>query len=180
MFRVTAAIPRLIPACAVLASAVVVQRRNRKTAGGSPQLAAQPNSQCGGTTTRAAATLAAPAAATSSRLGVAFMGGSLSSGLSTALVRTFFQVLQSMWLSVAIGAAASLATVNAKMVATIKQLQVCLSRLASAATVHEGAVCSVLAWLVGCQLGLLMHCTMVSYVVLHCHCNPAGNASSPC
>lgn len=53
-------------------------------------------------------------------MGAAFMGGSLS----TALVRTVFLVLQRMWLSVAIGAAASLATVNAKVAASLKQLQV--------------------------------------------------------
>lgn len=128
MYRVTASIPRLLPA-AVCISAVVLQRRVRKHVeplhqpvdpscvnGRSCQHAAQTRA----TTTHMAAT--APRFRTM-----------LSSSLSTALVRTFCQVLQRVWLSAAIGAAATWATVNAKVVTTLRQLQVWYYAAAAAA-----------------------------------------------
>jgi hypothetical protein len=65
----------------------------------------------------------------------------LGGSLSTALVRTLCQVLQKMWLSAAIGAAATWATVNAQVVTTLRQLQVWYGAAAAAAHSLSIAVC---------------------------------------
>jgi hypothetical protein len=119
MFRFTTAIPRLAACAVCVTSAVVVQRR-RKTVLGQPRSLDLGN-HGQALSTRAAGTLAPTVAAVTTQA----WSGPLLSGYSTALVRTLCHVLRHMWLSVAIGAAASLATVNAKMVASLKQLQVC-------------------------------------------------------
>lgn len=72
-------------------------------------------------TTRSALVPAATAAAVPLSLGASLSGVSSS---SSSLVRTALQLLKSFWLSVAIGAAASWATVNATMMSTLKQLKV--------------------------------------------------------
>lgn len=119
MYRLTTAIPR-VAACAVcLTSAVIVQRNRRKIAS-PPQPLEPQRGHAHAVATRAAATLAAPAAAAAQQA----WSGPVFGGVSSALVRMLCQVLRHMWLSVAIGAAASLATVNARVVSSLKQLQV--------------------------------------------------------
>jgi len=121
MYRVTTALPRLA-ACAVL-SAVVVQRRVRKASGPQqPDGIHRQDTRQHATATRAAAATLAPTAASGVQTRLPF--SMTSTSLSTALVRTLGQVLRNMWLSLAIGAAASWAAVNATMVSTLKQLKV--------------------------------------------------------
>lgn len=131
MFRLTTAIPRLAACAVCVTSAVVVQRRSKTAVPGRPR-SLDLGSHGQAFSTRAAATLAPTAASATTQ---AWSGPVLS---SYALVRTICHVLRHMWLSVAIGAAASLATVNAKMVSSLKQLQVCTGDLHCTA---QGVLC---------------------------------------
>ena len=127
MHRVTAALPRLA-ACAVCVSAVLVQRRVRQGVDTAQQseigsYGHEMQTCRGAVSTRASATVAMPSAAAPA-MRVPTLGG----GVSTALVRSLYHALRNMWLSLAIGAAASWAAASASMVSTLKQLQVWLRK----------------------------------------------------
>lgn len=121
MYRVTAALPRLAVGASLFVSAVVVQHRVRKGSAAdadvydlSKGLRADSRQHMAGVGCRAASQLAPPAPPHAAVVGQ----------LSSNILRRAW----SMWLSIALGAAAFWAAVNASVVSTAKQLKVCLLR----------------------------------------------------